>query len=170
MSEFLQTPYTYIPQVKNYQLVNLVGDSEVGKTSLTNKFAFGKFNPQYLQTKFAASEDKQVKTVNENGEEEEFRACLINRGGHDDKDELWDESHSFFILASSDSQQSFDSIDKWKGLIRKQFANQPIMLVLNDKSNGSGNQVVTQAMMQKKSDDESFEGVLVVDCQKMDKE
>ena len=64
------------------------------------------------------------------------------------------------ILASTDSQQSFDSINKWRDLIRKQFANEPIFLVLVDKSQNGDAQPVTLAMMQNKSDEENFEGVI----------
>ena len=42
--------------------------------------------------------------------------------------------------------------------------------MLIDKSDNGSKQVVTQEMMQKKSDEEQFEGVIVVNCKDMDKE
>ena len=36
-------------------------------------------------------------------------------------------------MVSSDSRKSFDTIDKWRQLIRNEFANEPIYLVLNVK-------------------------------------
>ena len=47
---------------------------------------------------------------------------------------------------------------------------EPIQLVLIDKSDNGSKQAVTQEMMQKKSDEEQFEGVIVVNCKDMDKE
>ena len=62
------------------------------------------------------------------------------------------------------------TIDKWTNLIRKTHPREPIQLVLIDKSNSGSDQVVTEAMMQEKSDKEKFEGVIVINCKEMNKE
>ena len=66
------------------------------------------------------------------------------------------------ICVASDQIESFNSIDKWKDLIRQTNPIEPIQLVLIDKSNTGSDEVVTKSMMQKKSDLENFEGVIVV--------
>ena len=49
-----------------------------------------------------------------------------------------DRLHAAMILVSTNDEKSYKSIDKWKDIIRKQFVNEPIYLVLIDKF-GEGN-------------------------------
>ena len=71
---------------------------------------------------------------------------MWNRDGEDQTS----EPHCgklFMIMVSSDSKKSFESINKWTQLIRKDFAKEPVYLVLNVKDTG-GAVEVNEPMLQ----------------------
>ena len=75
------------------------------------------------------------------------------------------------IVVSSDSRDSFDSIDFWKDLIRQDNPLKPISLVLIQKSDPEDrNNQVTEAMIEEKSKESDFEEYFCVNNKDMQHE
>ena len=88
---------------------------------------------------------------------------LYSRNG-DNIESKFDESHAFMIVVASDSLESFQSIDKWQELIRKDNPRVPISLVLVNKNEYESEMTVTEAMVKKKSKESNFEGAIGVNA------
>ena len=72
------------------------------------------------------------------------------------------------IVAASDQQESFDSINEWRDLYRETRTTQPIFLVLVAKSEDASKHIVTETILQQKCEEENFAGVITLNNKDMD--
>ena len=101
----------------------------------------------------------------------EFRFGLYSRDGSDKKSALPMYYGTFIIVVSSDSRESFASIEEWKDLIRKSNPLSSISLALIQKSDSDyANDQVTEAMMIEKSKETDYEGFITLSNKNMEHE
>ena len=96
------------------------------------------------------------------GQDKLKQVKLMSRDGEDSKKKFIG-AHAFMIVVASDDGESFQSIDKWKDLIRSDNQLAPINLVFIQKTlEESSESIVSEAMILKKCQGSDFEGATTV--------
>ena len=124
--------------------IHLYGDSQVGKTSIMEKYFDNQFQEIVDEaTKAKNAREKKLNKIN-------FRVSTSHTEqdyGDDFDYDDFENSDACMIAVASDSRRSFDSIDSWTDLIRSADEKErPICLLLVDKNEeDESKKVVTEA-------------------------
>ena len=142
--------------------VHLVGNSQVGKTSIMEKYCEDRFQETIDQWR----KDKKVRYKQKCEIEGDTIRCLDMTTCHKE-DKLggkFKNSDACMIVAASDSRESFDSIDKWSNMIRTADEKErPICLLLvNFNEEDESKMAVTEAMIKKKCLQSGFEAAIKI--------
>ena len=114
--------------------ISVIGDSQVGKTSLMKKFTKGSFSKNYSKT-IGASFSKYEKEI----EGDEIRLLFWNIAGQDEfhflRPAFYKESGAAIIVFSLEDnirgEESFNHIPDWRRRILKHCGDIPVYLFAN---------------------------------------
>ena len=113
--------------------IGLLGDAEVGKTSIIRSLIEREFDTEYLPTigldKFEKKEylegGKEIKLIVwDTSGQERFRSIALKALKHID---------GIVLVFDITNRQSFDNLDDWISIIRKNFLN-PIVILCGNKT------------------------------------
>lgn len=124
----MSTEYDYIFKIL------LIGDSNVGKSSLLTRFADDEYQASYLST---IGVDFKIRTVKVNGKtiklqiwdtagQERFRTITSS---------YYRNANGIFIVYSIDNPQSFQNVDSWLQEVSR-YSDNTVKILLGNKSDG----------------------------------
>ena len=121
----------------------VVGDTGVGKSSVSDRFARGRFS-DYTETTIGAA----------------FLAASVDRPGHIVKFQIWDtagqeryralaplyyrHAHVVLIVYDLTSRDSFNSARSWRATVDTKLARTPIYVLVGNKSDLDAKRVVSE--------------------------
>ena len=126
----------------------VVGDTGVGKSSVSERFARGRFS-DHTETTIGAA----------------FIAGSVERPGHKVKFQIWDtagqeryralaplyyrHAHVVLIVYDISSTTSFQSAQRWRATVDTKLARTPIYVLVGNKADLGGRRLVTRENAQK---------------------
>ena len=122
----------------------VVGETGVGKSSVSDRFARDKFS-EYTETTIGAA----------------FLAAAVERAEHKVKFQIWDtagqeryralaplyyrHAHVVMVVYDITSRSSFDSAKRWRATVDTKLARKPIYVLIGNKADLEGKREVSEA-------------------------
>ncbi|KAK3747647.1 hypothetical protein RRG08_024795 [Elysia crispata] len=111
----------------------ILGEKQVGKSSLVTRFTHDTFNPTYLYTKGGDITEQIVQQ-----EKRTLRITIIDSAGHKYVRSLiktlYRDVHGIMLVFDVTRRNTFEALDKWMQEINLVNQNKPVILVVGNKS------------------------------------